>query len=207
MSREGNRRDVDAALIATTFAVVFLAELPDKTALAGLVLATKYPARYVFTGAAFGFGVQVVIALALGSLLGLLPHRPLETIVGVLFLGGAVLMVRQASAGGGGDDEDDHAERAQAVSTPWKAVLTSFTVITIAEFGDLTQVVTANLAAKYDWLSVGIGALAALCSVAALAIVGGRALLRVVPVSVVARAAALVMAFRGVISLISAARG
>lgn len=196
---------MDAALIGTAFAVVFLAELPDKTALASLVLATKYPARYVFTGAALGFAVQVVIALALGSLLGLLPHRPLEAVVGVLFLGGAVLMLRHSSPDEGG--QDDPAAGAPSVRTPWRATLTSFTVITIAEFGDLTQIVTANLAAKYDWLSIGIGALAALWCVALLAIIGGRALLRVVPVKVVARAAALVMAFLGVVSLISAVRG
>jgi putative Ca2+/H+ antiporter (TMEM165/GDT1 family) len=80
-------------------------------------------------------------------------------------------------------------------------------VITIAEFGDLTQIVTANLAAKYDWLPVGIGALAALWAVAGLAILGGQALLRVVPLKLITRAAALIMAVLAVISLVSAIRG
>ena len=51
----------------------------------------------------------------------------------------------------------------------------------------LTQIVTANLAAKFDWLSVGIGALVALWAVAGLAILGGQALLRVVPLRYIVR--------------------
>jgi putative Ca2+/H+ antiporter (TMEM165/GDT1 family) len=195
---------VNAAVIATTFGVVFLAELPDKTALASLVLVTKFRARYVFAGAAGGFAVQVVLALLAGALLALLPHRALEAIVAALFLLGAFLIFRH---GGGEDRAEEVAEEAEAGNGRWRALLTSFTVITIAEFGDLTQIVTANLAAKYDWLPVGIGALAALWAVAGLAILGGQALLRVVPLKLITRAAALIMAVLAVISLVSAIRG
>jgi putative Ca2+/H+ antiporter (TMEM165/GDT1 family) len=195
---------VNAAVIATTFGVVFLAELPDKTALASLVLATKYRVRYVFIGAAGGFAVQVVIALAAGALLGLLPHRALQAIVAALFLLGALLIFRH---GDGEDRAEEAAEQATPSNGPWRALLTSFTVITVAEFGDLTQIVTANLAAKYDWLSVGIGALAALWAVAALAILGGQALLRVIPLKLITRAAALIMAALAVVSLLAAIRG
>jgi Ca2+/H+ antiporter, TMEM165/GDT1 family len=196
---------VNAAVIATAFGVVFLAELPDKTALASLVLATKYRPSPVFAGAALGFAVQVVIALAAGRLLALLPHRVFEAIVAALFLLGAVLIFRQ-----GGKDEEQ-AEEAERKAKPgngtWRALLTSFTVITVAEFGDLTQIVTANLAAKYDWLSVGIGALLALWAVAALAILGGQALLRVIPLKLIVRAAALVMMALAAVSLVAAIEG
>jgi Ca2+/H+ antiporter, TMEM165/GDT1 family len=201
---------VDAAVIATTFAVVFVAELPDKTALASLVLATRYRAAHVFVGAAMGFAVQVGIALGAGSLLALLPHRALEAVVAGLFLGGAVLMLRH---GGdeeereGEEEEEEVAKAARPSKSPWRAIATSFTVITVAEFGDLTQIVTANLAAKYDWLSVGIGALVALWAVAALAILGGQALLRLVPLKYIVRTAALIMAALAVVSLVSAIRG
>jgi Ca2+/H+ antiporter, TMEM165/GDT1 family len=197
---------VDAAVIATTFAVVFIAELPDKTALASLVLATKYRPIHVFTGAAAGFTVQVGIAIAAGSLLALLPHRTLQGVVAALFLMGAVLILRH-----GTDEEESEEEELAEAAKPSKsarrAVLTSFTVITVAEFGDLTQIVTANLAAKYDWLSVGIGALIALWSVAALAILGGQALLRVIPLKFIVRTAALIMAVLAALSLVSAIRG
>ena len=195
---------MNAAVIGTTFGVVFLAELPDKTALASLVLATKFRARYVFAGAAGGFAVQVVLALLAGALLALLPHRTLEAIVAALFLLGALLIFRQ---GGGDDRAEEVAEEATPGNGRWRALLTSFTVITIAEFGDLTQIVTANLAAKYNWLSVGIGAVTALWAVAALAILGGQALLRFIPLKLITRAAALIMATLAVISLVSAIKG
>jgi putative Ca2+/H+ antiporter (TMEM165/GDT1 family) len=202
---------VNAAVVATTFGVVFLAELPDKTALASLVLATRYRARDVFLGAAAGFATQVAIALAAGRLLSLLPHRALEAVVAALFLMGAVLIYRH---GGEQDEEQREAQEAaeaagavKAGNGTRRAVLTSFTVISVAEFGDLTQIVTANLAAKYAWLPVGIGALAALWAVAALAILGGQALLRVVSLKLITRIASLAMAALGVISLIAAIRG
>jgi putative Ca2+/H+ antiporter (TMEM165/GDT1 family) len=200
---------VDAAVVATTFGVVFVAELPDKTALAGLVLATRYRPWPVFAGAAAGFAVQVGIALAAGTLLSLLPHRVFEAIVAALFLLGAVLIYRQGEKEVSKDDEEaEVAERAAGHGdSPWRAILTSFTVITIAEFGDLTQIATANLAAKYDWLAVGLGALVALWAVAALAILGGQALLRVIPLKLIVTVAALIMLALAILSLVSAIHG
>jgi len=191
---------VSFAVIATTFALIFLSELPDKTALASLVLATRYPGRYVFLGAAGGFTVQVGIAVAAGSLLALLPHRALEGVVATLFLIGAGLMLWHSREGAVPEEEPE----VKQVSSPWRATLVSFSVITVAEFGDLTQIVTANLAAKYDWLPVAIGAVLALWAVAAIAILGGQALLRWVPLKFVIRAAAAIMLALAGFSLYSA---
>ena len=195
---------MDVAVVATTFGVVFLSELPDKTALASLVLATKYRPWPVFAGAAAGFAVQVGIALGAGALLALLPHRVFEAIVSALFLIGAVLIFRHGEKEDEPEDAEDTPDQGNGL---WRAVLTSFTVITIAEFGDLTQIVTANFAAKYDWLPVGVGALAALWAVAGLAILGGQALLRVIPLKLIIRAASLVMLVLAALSLVSAIQG
>ncbi|GLW57762.1 TMEM165/GDT1 family protein [Kitasatospora phosalacinea] len=177
------------SVAALTFGVVFLAELPDKTALASLVLGTKYRAGYVFAGTAAAFALQVGLALAAGSLLALLPQRWVEGITGLLFLGGAAMLLWHQ------EDEDDGAEgREPADDSFWKVAGTSFAVVAVAEFGDLTQIMTANLAAKYgEPLAVGLGAWLALCAVSGLAIVGGQKLLRHVPMKVVVRVAALVM--------------
>jgi putative Ca2+/H+ antiporter (TMEM165/GDT1 family) len=87
----------------------------------------------------------------------------------------------------------------------WTAAWRSFAVLFVAEFGDLTQLVTANLAARYhDPLAVGTGAVLGLWAVGGLAIVGGRQLLRVVPVRWITRTAAIVMAGLAVVSLIGA---
>ncbi len=192
------------AVIGTVFVLVFLAELPDKTALASLVLGTRYRPIYVFAGAAAAFTVHVVLAVALGSLLTLLPHRILQAIVGALFLLGAVLILR----GRHGEEDEDLAIAEGTAPTFLRVASTSFLVILVAEFGDLTQIVTANLAAKFhDPLSVGLGAVLALWSVAGLAIAGGRGLLKVVPITVVTRVAAAIMIVLSVISIVAAIRG
>jgi len=196
---------VSLALIATVFGLVFLAELPDKTALASLVLGTRYRPSYVFTGAAGAFAVHVVLAIAAGSLLTLLPHRLLEGVVAALFLLGAVLMLR----GRHGEEEEEHIDIKDGKAPTFARVAaTAFGVILVAEFGDLTQILTANLAARYhDPIAVGIGAVAGLWAVAALAIVGGRGLLRLVPMTVITRVAGLLMLLLAGFSLAQAIRG
>ncbi|WP_413809835.1 TMEM165/GDT1 family protein [Streptomyces sp. OE57] len=174
-------------IAAVVFGVVFLAELPDKTALAGLMLGTRYRASYVFVGVAAAFALHVGLAIAAGSVLTLLPHRLLQAIVGVLFLGGAAMLLFKK-------DDDEEEIRKPADQSFWKVSGAGFTLILIAEFGDLTQIMTANLAARYDDpLSVGVGALLALWAVAGLGIVGGRTLMRYVPLRLITRIAALVM--------------
>jgi Ca2+/H+ antiporter, TMEM165/GDT1 family len=191
----------DLAVIATVFPIIFIAELPDKTALASLVMGTRYRASWVFAGMAAAFLVHVVLAVSLGALLGLLPHRILEAVVGAVFLLGAVLLLR------GRHDEEDLAEDRDKDGF-WRVSAMAFLVILVAEFGDLTQIVTANLAAKYDNpVSVGIGAVLALWAVGGLAILGGQGLLRVVPMKLIIRVAALIMIVLAVISLVAAVRG
>jgi Ca2+/H+ antiporter, TMEM165/GDT1 family len=188
---------------AVVFGVIFLAELPDKTALAGLVLGTRYRASYVFVGVAAAFAVHVALALAAGSVLGLLPDRPLKAVVGALFRAGAVMLLWK----GAGDGEEDEARKPTDQSF-WKVAGAGFTLILVAEFGDLTQIMTANLAARYDSpLSVGVGAVLALWAVGGLGILGGRTLMRYVPLRLITRVAALVMVVLAGFSLYEAAAG
>ena len=196
----------DLAVIATVFGLVFVAELPDKTAVAGLVLGARFPARWVFTGMAAAFLVHVVIATAAGSLLSLLPRRPVEAVVGVLFLLGAVLIWREGL-------ETEEEEEAEVAAVPesagfLKVATLGFGVIFVAEWGDLTQILTANLAAKYhDPLSVGLGAVLGLWAVGLLAILGGKTLLKVLPIKWITRIAAAVMLALAVYSIVVAIRG
>lgn len=179
-------------VFAVTFGVVFLAELPDKTALAGLLLGARFRAWYVWAGVAAAFAVHVVLAVAVGGLLARLPERPVQAVVAVLFLAGAVLLLRRRP------DEAGTPGREPGSMSFWKVAGAGFTLILVAEFGDLTQIMTANLAARYDDpLSVGLGAAAALWSVAGLGVLGGRALLSRVPLRLVTRVAAVLMAVLG----------
>ena len=231
---------MNLAVLATVFGVIFVAELPDKTALASLVLGTRYRPVFVFAGAAAAFVVHVVLAVSAGSVLFLLPHRALQAVVAVLFALGAFLMLRRKDD----DDAEGRAPEDRAAGEPDRPqqeppgdlpgggapggvatlirpvtrVLTrdgfgtvawrSFAVVFVAEFGDLTQLVTANLSARYhDPLTVGVGAVLGLWAVAALAIVGGRQLLRVVPFTWITRVAAVAMAGLAIASLIAAITG
>ncbi|OKK08130.1 MULTISPECIES: TMEM165/GDT1 family protein [unclassified Streptomyces] len=175
-------------IMAITFGVVFLAELPDKTALAGLMLGTRYRASYVFAGVAAAFAIHVVLAVAAGSVLTLLPHRLVQALVGVLFLAGAAVLLLKK-----GDDEDEKI-KAPADQSFWKVSGAGFMLILVAEFGDLTQIMTANLAARYDNpLSVGLGAVLALWAVAGIGILGGRTLMKYVPLRLITKVAACLM--------------
>ncbi|MFJ6717468.1 MULTISPECIES: TMEM165/GDT1 family protein [unclassified Streptomyces] len=186
---------------AIAFGVVFLAELPDKTALAGLMLGTRYRASYVFAGVAAAFALHVGLAIAAGSVLTLLPHRLVQAVVGVLFLAGAAMLLFKKS-----DDEEE--VKPPADQSFWRVAGAGFMLILVAEFGDLTQIMTANLAARYDNpVSVGVGAVLALWAVAGIGILGGRTLMKHVPLRLITKVAAAVMAALAGFSLYEAIAG
>lgn len=238
---------MNLTLLAAVFGIIFVAELPDKTALASLVLGARYRPGFVFVGVATAFVLHVIIAVAAGDALSLAPHRVVDAVVAALFVAAAALMLRRGTEG-----HDDHHAPSGAPRRPgqlagpvsgtvlgpasggderrlpgaaailtrvrnqpavrsvgfWKVAASSFGVLFVAEFGDLTQIATANLAAKYhDPLSVGAGAVLGLWAVGGLAILGGRQLLRWVPLTWIVRAAALVMTVLGVISAVHAIIG
>jgi putative Ca2+/H+ antiporter (TMEM165/GDT1 family) len=192
---------ISLTVTALVFGVVFLAELPDKTALAGLVLGTRYRASYVFAGVAAAFLLHVVLAVAAGSVLTLLPQQIVHALTGVLFLGGAAVLLMKK------DDGEEEIRKPEDQSF-WKVAGAGFMLILVAEFGDLTQIMTANLAARYDDpISVGLGAVLALWAVAGLGIVGGKALMKRVPLALITKVAALLMLGLGVWSLWEAVAG
>ncbi|MGH3187926.1 MAG: TMEM165/GDT1 family protein [Streptosporangiaceae bacterium] len=186
---------------AIVFCTVFGAELPDNSGLASLVLGTRYRPAGVFAGAAAAFAVHVVLAVTCGSLLGLLPHKTVLIAVAVVFLAGALLVLRTD------DDDDDDAKLKADAAGFWAVAATSFVVILLAELGDLSDIMIANLAARYhDPVPVGIGSVLALWAVVALAIVGGRGLQRILPMRWIARLAALVMVVMAGFTLAEAIR-
>lgn len=194
------------AVVATVFAVVFLAELPDKSLFASLVLSTRYRSLPVWSGVAAAFLVHVVIAVAAGQALTLLPDRLVEGIVAVLFLLGALYLLL-------GREEDTEAkgvaEAEAAARVPpsfLKVALMSFGVVFVGEWGDITQIVTANYAARYaDPVAVGMGAVAALWAVSALAVTAGKKLLDYVSVALVRRVTGVILLGFAVYSAVASA--
>jgi len=186
---------------AQAFLTVFPAELPDKTMVASIVLVARYrrPAA-VWAGATIAFVVHVTAAVLAGRLLTLLPETPVQLVVAGLFAFGAVALLRAARAtrheeAGGGP--------AQRTTGFGAALAGSFALVIAAEWGDLTQLATASLAASGgNPIAIGLGALLALSSVAALAVTVGRQLIARVPLHIVNLIAAGVFAALAVATLV-----
>ena len=182
------------AIISSVFGVIFVAELPDKTALAALVLATRHKALPVFLGAALALTVQSLVAIGAGELLSLLPQRPVHVGAGILFLITSVFMWRRK-----GEEEDAAADRIGAPLGFWRTAWLVFGVVFIAEWGDLTQLATAALAARYAApVPVFIGATTALWAVVAIAVLVGSRAGKLLAPRVTQRVAAVVFAGVGV---------
>jgi putative Ca2+/H+ antiporter (TMEM165/GDT1 family) len=195
---------VQLGIVLAVFGLIFVAELPDKTMIATLIMGSRYRPVLVWLGAVLAFGIHVTIAVAVGQLLQLLPHRWIEGVTALLFAAGAAYLLFVPEK----EEEDEGEEEADSARRGWKTVAAAFTVIFIGEFGDLTQILTANLAAKYHQpLSVFVGAYSALICVAALGAFGGRALLRYLPLAVIRKAGGVLLAGFAIYSLVTLARG
>jgi putative Ca2+/H+ antiporter (TMEM165/GDT1 family) len=184
------------------FGIIFVAELPDKTALASLVLATKYKARDVIIGAWLAFLVQTAVAVLAGSVLQLLPARPVHLAAGLGFLVFAVLAFRRKEA-------EELIKAEEAIEAEQKrhlpSWLASFLVVFAAEWGDLTQLATVALVARTgETVSVAIGATAALWAVTVLAAVAGSQMSRFLTPQMLNTASGVLFALIGVIVLASA---
>lgn len=178
---------LDPWAILTAFGLIFLAELPDKTMFASLAMGTRMRPLYVWFGTSSAFIVHVAIAVGAGSLIGLLPDWIVKLVSASLFAFGAFMLLRT----GGGDDDEDGGTK--TVTGFWPVYSTAFMAVFISEWGDLTQITTANLAASNGTWSTAIGSAAALMSVSALALLAGRFIAKRVPLKTVQRIGGLCM--------------
>jgi Ca2+/H+ antiporter, TMEM165/GDT1 family len=176
-----------------TFLAVLPAEIPDKTIMACLILSSRYRPSVVFAGAATAFLTQVIIAVAAGGALSLLPREVVEACAAGAFLVGAVLLWRHNEEKEEEGEEEDSG-RDGLGSGVWPVFGTAFAVVFLAEFGDLTQFMTVSLAARFhDPISVGIGATLALWVAAGIAVTLGWRVLKLIPMQWLTRGAAVVM--------------
>lgn len=186
---------MDLGHAATAFAVIFPVELPDKTFIATLVLATRYRPLLVWIGVGLAFGAQCAVAVTAGGLLARLPGALVAAAAAVLFLVGALVLWRGAAGADAAEVETERefAARATREVSGWRQVAASFGVLFVAEWGDLSQLFTAGLAARLDDpVGVFAGSWAALLCVAGLAAVLGRTLLRHVSLGAIRRVGAAV---------------
>ena len=190
---------LQAFLVA--FGVVFLAELPDKTMFATIVLSTRYRRPVaVVVGVTLAMIFHSVLAVAVGEALRHLPRTPTQLAVAALFLAGGALLLR-------GSDDDAEIETAP-VHGAWGVIGRTAVIIGIAEFGDFTQLATIGIVADRGYaVAVAAGSVAAHIVVATLAVLAGKWLERKLPVRTVQRMAGILFIIFGLITVTSAIRG
>jgi len=194
---------VDSTVFLTTFGIIFLAELGDKTQLTAMALAVRYPWKQIFVGIAVAFAVLNLGAVLIGKFLfAFLPLFWIKLVSSALFLffGVATLLGKGFDSG-----EEEAEEKRFGGRGP---VITAFFMILLAELGDKTQLVTASLAAQHDAsLAVFAGSTLALWSVSLLGIFAGRQLTRFIPLVYIHKAAGCLFLVFGAVILYQALSG
>jgi putative Ca2+/H+ antiporter (TMEM165/GDT1 family) len=179
---------MDLSVILIVFVAIFVVELPDKTFIAALVLSTRYKPLAVWVGVGLAFLVQTLLAVVAGHLATFLPDVLIHSVALLVFLIGAFVLVRSAPGADAEEKETEEEFAAKAIEsrTGLRAVVASFLVLFAAEWGDLSQLLTISMIAKYGHpASVFVGAWAALLTVSGLAVLAGRVLLRYIKLSTV----------------------
>ena len=190
------------AAAATAFILIVPIELPDKTFIATLILTTKYRPLAVWIGVICAFFVQCVVAVAFGRLIGLAPEQIVKWFVVALFLVGAGILFRSARQSNDGDGETDAAPN--TVRSGFRAVAASFLVLFAAEWGDLSQLLTAGLVAKgNNPYATFVGSWLGLILVSGLAVLLGRWLLKKVQLQKVRYVAAGICTALAVVTAIT----
>jgi len=191
---------MDLAIVAAVFPIIFIGELPDKSMFASLVMAARGRPFAVWLGAASAFLIHVAIAVTIVvSVFNVLPRRVLDLVVAVMFGVSAYLAFEAARP----------TPRVEPVERPdtGRVIATAFGVIFLAEWGDLTQVLTANLSARYHApVSVAVGATLALWAVTGLAVIGGHGLLSRLPTRPLRLVTGSVLAVLSLVGFVTAFR-
>ena len=201
---------MDLTIFALTFAAIFIVELPDKTFIAALVLSTRYRPLAVWIGVGLAFGVQTLVAVTAGALATLLPDTLIKGVAFLIFLIGAIVLVRTAPGADAAEkeQEEEYAAKAAEPKSFFKAMVASFLVLFAAEWGDLSQLLTISFVTKYDdHVSVFLGAWAALLTVSGLAVLAGRVLLRYLKLSLLHYIGAAVCLVLAVVTLVEVFAG
>lgn len=175
------------SIFFSTFGLIFLAELGDKTQLTAMALATHFSWKRTFAGIAAAFALLNIGAVLAGTILSGLFHQHMLWIKlasALLFFCFGIASLRSK----GYDPEEEEAEESRFRKRG--PIVTSFCMIFLAELGDKTQLVTASLAAQHDSpLAVFAGSTLALWSVSLIGIFLGRQLTRFVSLSSIHRGA------------------
>lgn len=156
----------------TTFGLIALAELGDKTQLTVIALSARYDRKKVFSGVVLAFIVVTGLGVLVGEgLLRLIPENIIKIIAGLMFIIFGIMMLRSK--------EDGEENNGSQIMNPF---ISTFSMIALAEMGDKTQLSAITLAAKYNSpYLVFTGAILALAAISLIGILAGKKLCDIVP--------------------------
>jgi putative Ca2+/H+ antiporter (TMEM165/GDT1 family) len=161
---------IETTPLLATFALIFLAEMGDKSQLVCMTLAARHSRLLVLLGATLAFSILNLLAVLFGAAVAAwLPDRLVAAIVALLFA--AFGLHALLSNGGQGDG-------AELEKSGYSVFVTTTLLIFAAEFGDKTQLAVAGLASSTNPVAVWLGATAALLLVSAVGVWAGSVLLR-----------------------------
>ena len=179
------------AALGLSFAVIFVAELGDKSQLMAMTFATRYRPLPVLVAITIATAIVHAVSVGLGYGLGVaLPTGPISLVAGIAFLAFGAWTLRGDALT---DDEKSKAERS-GKSALW-AVGSAFF---LAELGDKTMLATITLATQHGPLGTWLGSTIGMVAADALAILVGRLLGKHLPERVIAYGAAALFAIFGV---------
>jgi putative Ca2+/H+ antiporter (TMEM165/GDT1 family) len=190
---------MDAFLAATalSFAVIFVAELGDKSQLMALTFATRFKPVPVLIGITLATALVHAVSVGIGYGLGAaLPTGWISLVAGLAFLGFGAWTLR-------GDKLTDE-EKTKAERSNGSAILAVGGAFFLAELGDKTMLATITLATQHGWFGTWLGSTLGMVAADALAIVAGRMLGRHLPEKAVRYGAAALFVIFGVWLLVEA---
>jgi Ca2+/H+ antiporter, TMEM165/GDT1 family len=165
-----------SATAATSFALIAAAEIGDKSQLVCMTLASRHRAMPVMLGAVGAFAFLNTLAVVFGvAIANWLPEYIVAATVALLFAGFGLHALRA--------EEDDDADEEIKEKSGHSIFFTTFLLITVAEFGDKTQLAVVALSSTALPLAVWLGSTTALASTSALGVWAGRTILQKVPLT------------------------
>jgi putative Ca2+/H+ antiporter (TMEM165/GDT1 family) len=182
-------------------AVIFVAELGDKSQLMAMTFATRYRARDVLLGITLATAIVHLASVGIGYAIGSSFEQyqgPIAIAAGIAFLGFAAWTLR------GDELTDDEADKAKKATG--SALLAVGLAFFLAELGDKTMLATITLAVREDWLGTWIGSTVGMVAADALAIVVGAVLGKHLPEKVIKIGAAAAFAIFGVLLIVEGLR-
>jgi Ca2+/H+ antiporter, TMEM165/GDT1 family len=177
-----------------SFAVIFVAELGDKSQLMALTFAARYPPVPILIGITIATGVVHAVSVLIGAVVAVsLPTDAINIAAGVAFLLFAAWTLRGDSL-----DDDETAKAARAERGNRSAILAASGAFFLAELGDKTMLATITLATTEGLFGTWLGSTLGMVAADALAILAGTLLGRRLPERAIAIGAAVMFVLFGV---------